>query len=159
MRKKMFMVLILFLALVPVQPVRVEPVSVPGDVERYSVVLGEQHNICPELIQAICYKESGFEPRAENGACIGIMQVNPSWHQDRMERLGVTDLYNAEDNMLVGVDYLSELLGKHEDIGVALMLYNGDSDAENVENGNARISAYAEEILRISEELERENGK
>lgn len=158
--KKRFMVaLLLILMLVPGQAVQAMPVRVPEEVKQLSAEFGEQYNICPELIQAICFKESNFDPRAENGGCIGIMQVNPAWHQDRMERLGITDLYDTAGNMLVGVDYLSELAGKYEDISIVLMLYNGDSDTEDVLNGTADISAYASEILAISEELERENGK
>lgn len=159
MKKKFMAVLFPVLMLVPGRAVRAMPVRVPEEVKQLSVETGEQYNICPELIQAICFKESSFDPRAENGECIGIMQVNPIWHRDRMERLGVTNLYDTAGNMLVGVDYLSELAGKYEDISTVLMLYNGDSEAEDVLNGTADISAYANEILAISEELERENGK
>lgn len=37
------------------------------------------------------------------------MQISSAWHQERMERLGVTDLKNPFGNILVGVDYLAEL--------------------------------------------------
>lgn len=76
-----------------------------------------------------------------------------------MERLGVTDLYDVHQNMLTGVDYLHELSEEHEDISIVLMTYNGDSKAGGVENGTADISEYADSILMISAELERENGK
>lgn len=134
-------------------------VQVPEDVERLSIELGGQYNICPETIQAVCFKESSFDPRAENEGCIGIMQIDPKWHEDRMKRLGVTDLYDARQNMLTGVDYLHELLEEYEDISIALMKYNGDSRAAGVENGTEDISEYAESILMLSAELERENGK
>ena len=61
--------------------------------------------------------------------------------------------------MLVGVDYLAELVSKYEDISVALMKYNGDSNADGLLAGNGDVSEYADKILCISAELERENGK
>ena len=138
---------------------RAAPVQVPEDVRQVSVELGERYGFCPELIQAVCFKESSFDPRAENGSHIGIMQVNPAWHADRMTRLGVTDLYDTRSCMLVGVDYLHELIQQYEDVSVALMKYNGDSRAEGLLDGSGDVSEYADEILRISAELERENGK
>jgi len=87
------------------------------------------------------------------------MQVSTKWHKDRMDKLGVSDLFEPMQNMLVGTDYLSDLILEYEDVSVALMIYNGDSSAEDVLNGSADVSAYADEILSISAELERENGK
>lgn len=139
--------------------VRAEEIEVPQDVVEISEELGIQYNICPELIQAICFKESSFCPDVESGGCSGIMQVSPKWHKDRMERLGVSDIFDLRSNMRVGVDYLSDLIEQYEDVGVALMVYNGDSSADSVICGSDDISAYAEEILSISAELERKNGK
>ena len=150
---------IMVLSLVFRTTVRAAPVQVPEDVRQLSVELGEQYNICPELIQAVCFKESGFDPLAENGGCIGMMQVDAMWRRDRMERLGVTDLYDTRQNMMTGVDLLHELSEEHEDISVVLMTYNGDSRAKGVESGAEDISEYADSILTLSEELERENGK
>ncbi len=145
--------------LVPGQAVQAAPIQVPEDVRQLSVELGKEYNICPELIQAMCYKESGFDPYAENGGCVGIMQVNPGWHQDRMQRLGVTDLHDTAGNMAVGADYLSELAAEYEDISIVLMKYNGDSSAGDAMECTADISGYADEVLEISAQLERENGK
>lgn len=134
-------------------------VQVPEDVRQISAELGGQYNVCPELVQSVCFKESGFDPKAENDGCIGIMQIDPKWHKNRMERLGITDLYDTRQNMLVGVDYLHELSEEYEDISIALMKYNGDSRAAGVEKGTEDISEYADSILELSAELERENGK
>lgn len=136
-----------------------EKIEVPEEVKQISTELGEQYNICPELIQAVCYVESRFQPDAVNGDCIGIMQVSGKWHRDRMDRLGVTDLLDTKQNMAVAVDYLSELADRYEDIGIVLMIYNGDSHVKDVMAGTAEISDYATEILMLSAELERQNGK
>lgn len=134
-------------------------IRVPEDVRQISCDLGGRYNICPELIQAVCFKESSFRPDAENDGCIGMMQVSPVWHKERMKRLGMTNLYDARENMTVAVNYLAELSQKYEDIGIALMIYNGDSNAEAVLDGRAGLSEYADSVLKISAEFERENGK
>lgn len=159
MRKKLAALLLIMMIAAKETAVWAAPIDVPEDVRQISIELGTQYNICPEVIQSTCFKESSFDPRAENGNHIGIMQVNPVWHAGRIARLGVTDLYDTRSNMLVGVDYLHELIEQYEDISVALMRYNGDSRVEGLISGNGDVSEYADEILRISAELERENGK
>ena len=140
------------------QTAQAKTIEVPQEVIEISEQLGGQYNICPELIQAICWRESRFTADAEGGGCVGIMQVSPRWQKGRMERLGVTDLTDVEQNMTVSVDYLAELSEDGEDIAKVLMQYHGESDIEErLERGE--VSDYVSSILRLSEELERENGK
>ena len=114
----------------------------------------EQKDICPELVQAIIETESNWDPEARNGDCVGLMQISEYWHQDRMERLGVEDLTDPYDNILVGVDYLQELTRRYVDQAMALMIYNGDSRAWKFwETGE--MSGYAAKILDRAAELER----
>lgn len=113
----------------------------------------EQKNICPELIQALIETESSWEPDARNGSCVGLMQISENWHQDRKERLGVKDLTDPYDNILVGIDYLQELFRRYEDPAMVLMIYNGDSRAWRYwETGE--MSEYAAKILERAAELE-----
>lgn len=134
--------------------------DVPQEVIEISEELGEQYCICPELIQAICWRESRFQPDAKNkaGTCIGIMQVYESWHKDRMEKLGVTDLTDIRQNMTVAVDLLSDLLKDSGDVAEALMRYHGEKDVK-IKILAGKISEYAKDILEMSERLEREHGK
>ena len=118
----------------------------------------KDYNISPELVSAIIWKESRWTPDAENEGCIGIMQINEKYHTERMERLGVTSLYDPEQCILVGVDYLAELFTKYEDPYLVLMKYNGTSGAyEKWSKGN--YSSYAISVSDISILLEREAGK
>ena len=124
----------------------------------YIEIVCQDKHIYPELVEAIIEAESSWNPKAQNGDCIGLMQVSESWHLDRMERLGVTDLTDPYDNILVGVDYLSELFERYEDVGDVLMKWNGDSKlSEYLETGE--LSEYAEKVLERSAELERLHGK
>ena len=123
----------------------------------YIEIICHERGICPELVEAIIEKESNWDPYATNGDCIGLMQISEKWHKNRMERLGVDDLKDPYDNILVGVDYLSELAAKYE-VGLALMVYNGDSRAESLWRAG-KTSDYATWILERSAELERLHGK
>ncbi len=159
MQKKVIMlVLPLIIALASGQTVQAKAIDVPEEVVEISEELGGQYGMCPEFIQAVCWQESRFQADAESGGCVGIMQVAPKWHKDRMERLGVTDLKDMRQNMTVAVDYLAELFADGADSAEVLMRYHGESDVEE-KLAKGEISEYAKSILEISEELERENGK
>lgn len=122
------------------------------------VEYGEQYNICPELLMAIIERESAGKPDAENGSCKGLMQISVKWHSGRMERLGVTDIFDERSNVLVGADYLAELFEKYEDTATVLMIYHGERNA--VQKGKrGEISSYAEQIIERSAELERIHEK
>lgn len=127
--------------------------------QQYCVEIGNMYGICPELLMAMIETESSGNPDATNGTCKGLMQVSEKWHKDRMEKLGVANICDPYGNILVATDYLMELAEKYEDIGMVLMVYNGDSRAKDYWNGNANLSKYAEKILARSEVLERIHGK
>ena len=121
---------------------------------------GEQYNICPELLEAICYQESRYSETAVDvtGECVGLMQVKASCHKGRMNRLEIQDLTDIDNNVHVGADYLSELFETYEDAGIVLGLYHGETLAiQNGRTGN--YSNYVKSILENSERLERLHGK
>lgn len=120
--------------------------------------IGSEYGICPELLMAIIERESSGNPTAQNGSCKGLCQISEKWHTRRMEKLGVTDIYDPAGNIELCADYLMELGAEYEDIGLVLMVYSGSSNAfELSEQGE--LTSYAEEILERSAELERANGK
>lgn len=129
------------------------------EVYEIAVEVGEIYNISPELLTSIAYQESRYSPDVKGGKCVGLMQVNPKWNKERMERLEVADLYEPYSNMLVAADYLAELIADYQDIAAALMVYHGEHNVRAYMDGKKSISKYAKEILERSEEMERKNGK
>ena len=128
------------------------------EIQDYCVEIGEEYGVCPELLMAMIETESSGRPTVSNGECKGLMQVSQKWHYDRMEKLGVSDLFDPYGNILVATDYLVELFEKHGDLPLVLDIYNGNSKAyQNHENGI--LSAYAEKIMSRSYELEELHGK
>lgn len=121
---------------------------------------GEEYGICPELLMAVIERESsGRADVVSSAGCVGLMQINPKYHTERMERLGVTDLTDIDGNIHVGTDYLMELFEEHGDLYMVLMTYNmGENRAEELyEQG--KYSKYAVSISERSAELERVHGK
>lgn len=120
---------------------------------------GKEYNICPELLQAICFQESRYTADIvdSTGTCCGLMQINVSSHKERMKRLGVTDIYDIYGNVHVGADYLAELFDEYEDVAVVLTIYHGEKNVSRAMKGN--YSSYVKDILEKSEYLERLHGK
>ena len=128
-------------------------VNLPDDVRAYCEDIGSQYQICPELLEAIAWRESRFQSTAINGDCTGIMQVSYQWHANRMAKVGAVSLTNTRDCILVAADYLSELF-EENGLVKSLMLYNGDARANEI----GYVSSYASDILTVSEALERVHG-
>ena len=131
-------------------------VDIPVEIEELCDKYGKMNNIAPELLEAIIWKESRFKAEVVDatGTCKGLMQVRPSSHSKRMERLGVKDIFDIESNIKVGADYLRELL-EDNDLETAIMLYNGDKRA--YEEGYR--SSYVKKVLEVSQALERRHFK
>ncbi len=118
----------------------------------YCEEIGEQFEIAPELLMSIAETESSGNPEARNGSCCGLMQVSTSAHSKRMNKLGVSDIYDEYGNILVATDYLLELFEEYEDVGLILSLYHGERDAyAKYEAG--KLSKYAEKILERAAEI------
>jgi soluble lytic murein transglycosylase-like protein len=117
----------------------------------YNKDVDESEKIEPELIMSVIYHESRYDPKAKNGKCIGLMQVSTYWHQARAEKLGVTDFYDPHSNILLGVDYLSELLKDSKDIRLALMYYSMKHIDALEMYKRGEISVYAKSVLATAE--------
>lgn len=138
-------------------PVKTEfsEVNVPYQIEEYTEFVAGWYGCSKHLLQAMIYSESSFDSSAKNGHCIGLMQVDERFHQERAEKFGLTDLEDAYTNILVGTDYLMELAEEsgYTDISYVLDKYNGNASAKaNYEAGI--ISPYASKVLRLAEVLE-----
>lgn len=133
-------------------------VDVPPEIEALCIEIGKVNGICPELLTAICWKESRFQPEVVNaaGTCHGLMQINKGCHKERMTKVGASDLYNPEDNIRVGADYLKELFDQYEDVATVLEIYNGDGAAAS---DPERTSGYAQKVINIAQALERAHWK
>lgn len=130
----------------------------PVEVQEACMKWGGVYDICPELLEAICWNESRYETDLVNGTCKGIMQINEPVHTARIEKLGVTDIYDIDENIHVGADLLAELFADYPDAGTVLGLYHGEKKAVS-KGKTGNYSTYTKTILEKSYELERVHGK
>ena len=136
MRKRMFAVLIgiasVTTPLMAGQPVRVRPASVlaasafplpvPQSLAAIISRAAKQYGVDPNLIAAMAFRESRFDPHAVSSrGAQGILQLMPRTARS----LGVTDAFDAEQNVFGGTKYLRSLLDRfHGNVDMTLAAYN-----------------------------------
>ncbi|MCM1258448.1 MAG: lytic transglycosylase domain-containing protein [Roseburia sp.] len=133
-----------------------EDTYISEEYQRYCVEIGEMYHICPELLMAMIEQESSGRTGARNDAGdTGLLQINPKWHYDRMEKFGVTDLYDPYSNILVAADYLAELFRDNGEVYLVLMKYNMPHSNAKELFDQGIYSEYALQVAERSWELER----
>lgn len=82
----------------------------------------KKYNVPVNLLKAVAKAESDFDPNAKSAAgAQGIMQLMPG----TAKSLGVTDPFNAEQNIMGGAKFLSQMLEKFDgNTQLALAAYN-----------------------------------
>lgn len=145
----------------------VEPVSVTEKVPLYDVPLSadlqehisglcEDYGVDMPLVLAIIGQESNYRPDAagDNGNSLGLMQIQPRWHQGRMDRLGVTDLLDPYQNVTVGIDLLAELISENKGMEWAVTAYNAGADTADYNNAIGTRTEYTESVMMLREMIE-----
>lgn len=113
-------------------------------------------------VLALIERESGYryDASGDNGSSKGLMQIWESYHLDRMEALGVDDLYNPYGNMQVGVNFLKEINSKYLSSSgehCVLMVYNmGYSGAKKLWAEGIYSTTYTRQILSRAQEIKQE---
>ena len=132
-------------------------VPLDEDLQLYIMDLCEEANISAALVIAVIERESNFNASAvgDSGNSLGLMQIQPRWHQERMNRLGCSDLLNPYENVAVGIDILAGLFAEYEDLAFVLMAYNGGTNYAMNMIQNSKVSDYAISVEARAEELER----
>ena len=144
-----------------------EPVAATEQAPLYDVPLSanmQEHirQLCDEygvdmpLVLAIIGQESNYRPDAvgDNGNSLGLMQIQPRWHQSRMDKLGVTDLTAPYQNVTVGIDLLAELVGENKGIEWAVTAYNAGAAAADYNKAIGIRSEYVESVMMLREMIE-----
>ena len=91
------------------------------------------HGVDPRLVAAVARRESAFNPNATSRVGAGgIMQLMPA----TAKYLGVSDLYDARQNVYAGARYLRTLLDTFNgDLDLTLAAYNAGPGAVQKYNG------------------------
>lgn len=149
---------------VPTEPETIIKTTIRYDVplddslQKYVIDMCNKRGVAPSLVFAIMGRESNFNPNCvgDSGDSLGIMQIQPKWHQWRADKLGCLDWFNPYDNATVGIDIIAGLFEKYgDDVYMVLMAYNGGSSYANRMSNKGVVSDYAIKVNAIAEELDK----
>lgn len=117
----------------------------------------EERGVDPAIVIAMIQKESYFKPSniGDGGNSLGLMQIQPRWHQDRANNLGCPDLMNPYHNITVGVDIFADHIKFSNSLEWALMAYNGGPSYANKMTTNGRVSDYVRTVISYSKNYEK----
>lgn len=111
-------------------PVTLYDVPLSEELQLHIIQESEARGVDPAVIIAMTWKESSYKVTAkgDGGNSLGLLQIQPKWHKERMARLGCYDLLDPFQNVTVGIDILAGLMSKYDgNISMALMAYNAGS--------------------------------
>lgn len=130
-------------------PVVHYPVPLEQDLQDYIVSKSIEAGVSPCVVFGIIDVETygTFNPElvGDNGNSFGLMQIYRSCHEDRIQRLGIDNLYDPYQNVTVGIDLLGELLRSYT-IEETLNFYNSGS--------TTGAPHYAELVMTRAEQIE-----
>lgn len=119
--------------------------------------VGNIYDLPPELLMAIAWNESGYRTNGVGSSGdSGLCQIIVKWNADRMDRLGVTDIMDPYNNILVCADLISELQSTEygNDIRYVLMAYNMGQYNAKKHYVSGKISKYANKVIITMTELQ-----
>ena len=143
------------------EPTWYQRIRYPLRYEHIVVGHAKQYGLEPQLVAAVIYQESKFDPDAVSvSGAVGLMQLLPSTGQGIADRTGgkewtPADLRNPELNVRYGSWYLRHLLDKYRDERLALAAYNAGQ--ANVDRWRSRGQGirfaetrhYVERVLEL----------
>ena len=135
--------------------------DVPIDIDLLDHIQGlcADYEIPVELVLAVIETESSYQADALSPVgAMGLMQIIPEYHEDRMNRLNCTDLFDPKQNVTVGIDFLAELIEKYDgNFHKALTAYNhGQKGANDKFFGQGTYqSEYSLKVLDIAQKIEK----
>lgn len=115
--------------------------SLSSSLVSYALDLCSQYGLDYSVVFSVMYQESRFNPNATSGSgAVGLMQIIPRYSQARMEKLGVTNLYDPASNILVGIDLLAEYYYNYGSWTQALTAYRTGSPSGSSDYANLILS-------------------
>lgn len=111
----------------------------------------EMYQVPQNVLYAVMEVESGYQTDAQNGQCLGLMQIHTVNLPYLNEKIGTTDLSDPEQNIEAGAFILGGYLAKYS-LTDSLMAYNlGESGAKRLWAQGVHETGYTEKVLESIE--------
>lgn len=129
-------------------------VPLNDDVQGYLHTLCEDNNLAYSFIIALIKVESNFNSDSVSGTDdYGLLQINACNHKEGFDYL---DPY---DNITMGIEMLSDLAEKYDDVESVLMAYNlGEAGAKKLWNQGIYSTEYTQKVLETKIDYEKKHG-
>jgi hypothetical protein len=115
--------------------------EIAKSIHKYS----NEFNIPAELIISIITVESAFIPTSTSSAnCVGLLQINPKAHPEKIEGLENYQLYHIDNNIKIGCRILKEYYEATGSINDTLTKYLGKEDSKY---NNRILSSFADLMI------------
>lgn len=110
-----------------------QKLKVPANLNSIFEEAARKYQVPSSLLKAVGKAESGFNPNAVSRAgAQGVMQLMPA----TAKGLGVSNSFDARENIMGGAKYLSDMLSKYDgNTKLALAAYNAGSNNVDKYNG------------------------
>lgn len=96
-----------------------------------------EYRLPPEFVVYLMHRESRFDVLAKSKAsALGLMQVLPKWHKDKMDQMGITknEVYHIDNNVKLGCWILRGYYNETGSIEKALTKYVGGTHESYVKD-------------------------
>jgi len=106
--------------------------SIAKEINTAIIKYSREFRLPPTFVLHLMKRESNFDTLARSKAgAVGLMQVMPKAHKDKMKKIGITngDLYHIDNNVRLGCWILREYFNKTGSIEKALKKYVGGNHA------------------------------
>ena len=120
----------------------------------------QKRDIDYSIALALIERESGYYSKCcgDDGNSKGYMQIYQRWHREEIEAEGVSDLYDPEGNIRVGLDILQSLYDEYGNSGdnCVLMVYNMGYTAKKLWARGVYSSEYSRYITQRAKEIKQD---
>lgn len=112
----------------------------------------QEYSVPPNVLYAVMEVESGYQVDAQNGKCLGLMQIHTINLPYLTKEVGITDLYDPVQNITAGAYLLGGYLQKYS-LTDSLMAYNlGEGGAKKQWSQGIHETDYTNKVLKVLKE-------